>query len=231
MRMVKVILGTFILLLGAYCYLTVREISPMEEDSLSVQKDVIVERVSSKLSSKRLSSPPPVKKESFPQVETEVLKPIEEEKNESKALNQEDSELEEIGTMTEEEVDKLEAYFDGVEKNWKKKMADFIRLDLGFSEGAVEEYEELRDEYEEEKISAMEEFHEQMEEKYGESYLLEPHQEQEYFQNKVQGKYFDKVKKLFGEEGFDRYLEVIGDYNEKIKEEQDPENGVFLIEL
>jgi hypothetical protein len=69
-----------------------------------------------------------------------------------------------------------------------------------------------------------------MEEKYGESYLLEPNQEQEYFQNKVQGNFFEKIKKVFGEEGFDRYLDLCSVYNDRIKGEQDLENGAFLIE-
>ena len=54
------------------------------------------------------------------QIEKEVLTPIKEEESGNKDLDQLDSELEAIGTMTEEEVDKLEVYFDGVEKNWKK---------------------------------------------------------------------------------------------------------------
>jgi len=240
MRMVKVVLGIFILFLGIYFYLAVREIAPSKSDYQIGRKNIIVEKISSKMSSKRLSSL--IKDNSSSQSdsvlldseETDLLDEKTDQKsiseNNQKSFNQMDSELDELGAMTEDEIDQMEVYFDEVEKNWKKEMSNFILNDLGLSHGAIEEYERLRDEYEEEKLTAMEEFHEKMEEKHGESYLLEPNQEQEYFQNKVQGHFFEKIKKVFGEEGFDRYLDLCSVYNDKIKGEQDLENGAFLIE-
>ena len=246
MRMVKVVLGVFMLLVGIYFYINVKEMTPMPYSFEGEKKPLFVQKVSEKLSSKRPSLVNKPKTESFIGNElgsTETLISNASVNDDSRvttpeteafpidALDPIESEIEELDTMTEEDIDKLEVYFDGVEKNWKKRMSDFMVNELGLSAGKQEEYDRLRDGYEEEKISAMEDFHEYMEDKHGEGYIVEPNQEQEYFQNKIKGNYFEKLKDIFGEEGFDRYLENLGEYNQKITEEQDPEHGVFLIEM
>ena len=248
MRMVKVVLGVFILFVGLYFFVNVKEMTPTPYGLEEQDKPLFVQKISSKLSSKRPNPVNQTKPKSLLDAELESPEPFlsnisNNSPNEEALVNSEtealptdtldpiESEIEELDTMTEEDIDKLEVYFDGVEKNWKKRMSDFMMNELGLSVEKQEEYDRLKDEYEEEKISVMEDFHEYMEDKYGEGYIVEPNQEQEYFQNKIKGNYFEKLKDVFGEEGFDRYLEHLGDYNQKITEEQDPEHGVFLIEI
>ena len=247
MRMAKALIGIFILLIGIYFFVNVKEMTPVASYVVEDGKEsFFVQNVSSKLSSKR---PSLVKVSKTKQLIKEELKSSDNllstrlESNEdyqegfqtdslsTDPMDPLESEIEGLDTITDEDIDQLEVYFDGVEKNWKKRMSDFMNNDLGLSPEKQEEYDRLRDDYEEEKISAMEDFHEYMEDKFGEGYIVEPNQEQEYFQNKIKGNYFEKLKGVFGEEGFDRYLEHLGDYNQKISEEQDPDHGVFLIEI
>ena len=248
MRMVKVVLGVFILFVGVYFFVNVKEMTPTPYGLEEKNRPLFVQKISSKLSSKRPNPVNQTKPKPLLDAELESPEPFlsnvsNNSSNEEALVNSEaealptdtldpiESDIEELDTMTEEDIDKLEVYFDGVEKNWKKRMSDFMMNELGLSVEKQEEYDRLKDEYEEEKISVMEDFHEYMEDKYGEGYIVEPNQEQEYFQNKIKGNYFEKLKNVFGEEGFDRYLEHLGDYNQKITEEQDPEHGVFLIEI
>tara|TARA_Y100001970_G_C14055874_1_gene761519 strand:- start:224 stop:964 length:741 start_codon:yes stop_codon:yes gene_type:complete len=246
--MAKALIGIFILLIGIYFFVNVKEMTPVASYIVEDGKEsFFIQNVSSKLSSKRPSLVKVSKTKQLIKAElnsSEERLPTrsdinEEEYQEGPRLNSApadsldplESEIEGLDTITDEDIDQLEVYFDGVEKNWKKRMSDFMINDLGLSPEKQEEYDRLRDEYEEEKISAMEDFHEHMEDKFGEGYIVEPNQEQEYFQNKIKGNYFEKLKGVFGEEGFDRYLEHLGDYNQKISEEQDPDHGVFLIEI
>ena len=246
MRMAKAIIGVFILLVGIYFLVNVKEMTPVPYIVEDVDKAFFVQNVSSKLSSKRPNLVKPLKTKKLIKAELDsseglLSRSLEKPENyeessqfDSRPFDPPDpleAEAEGLDTITDEDIDQLEVYFDGVERNWKKRMSDFMMNDLGLSVEKQEEYDRLRDEYEEEKISAMEDFHEYMEDKFGEGYIVEPNHEQEYFQNKIKGNYFEKLKGVFGEEGFDRYLEHLGDYNQKITEEQDPDHGVFLIEI
>ena len=246
MRMAKAIIGVFILLVGIYFLVNVKEMAPVPYIVEDGDKAFFVQNVSSKLSSKRPNLIKPSKTKKLIKAELDssegfLSRRLEKRENyeESSQLDSPpieppdtlEAEIEGLDTITDEDIDQLEVYFDGVERNWKKRMSDFMMNDLGLSVEKQEQYDRLRDEYEEEKISAMEDFHEYMEDKFGEGYIVEPNHEQEYFQNKIKGNYFEKLKGVFGEEGFDRYLEHLGDYNQKITEEQDPDHGVFLIEI
>ncbi|MEC7183274.1 MAG: hypothetical protein VXW15_11210 [Bdellovibrionota bacterium] len=247
MRLAKAIIGIFILLVGIYFLVNVKEMTPTPFIVEEREKTFFVQNVSSKLSSKRPNLVKPSRTKQLIKAElngSEKLLPSKSDVREDDYLEGSqlngaqtdpmdplESEIEGLDTITDEDIDQLEVYFDGVEKNWKKRMSDFMINELGLTVEKQEEYDRLRDEYEEEKISAMEDFHEYMEDKFGEGYVVEPNHEQEYFQNKIKGNYFEKLKSVFGEEGFDRYLEHLGEYNQKISEEQDPDHGVFLIEI
>ncbi len=134
-------------------------------------------------------------------------------------------------TLSEEEIEELEEYFDKVEMGWATKMKELLVDELKLGEDVLEEYGSLRENYEEEKMVAFQEFHEFMVAKYGENYAYNPTEEMEVFENKVQGIYLEKLRTKLGDENYSRYLEVKDSYNDQLRREQDPKKGVVLIEL
>ena len=134
-------------------------------------------------------------------------------------------------SLTEEEIEELEDYFDKVEMGWGNKMKELFVDELKLGEDALEDYGMLRENYEEEKMVAYQEFHEFMVQKYGENYAYNPTEEMEIFENKVQDIYLEKLRKQLGDENYSKYLEVKDSYNDQLRSEQDPKKGVVLIEL
>lgn len=134
-------------------------------------------------------------------------------------------------SLTEEEIEELEDYFDKVEMGWANKMKELIVDELKLGDDALEDYGMLRENYEEEKMVAYQEFHEFMVQKYGENYAYNPTEEMEIFENKVQDIYLEKLRKQLGDENYSRYLEVKDAYNDQLRSEQDPKKGVVLIEI
>ncbi|MCO4794741.1 MAG: hypothetical protein KC493_13565 [Bacteriovoracaceae bacterium] len=134
-------------------------------------------------------------------------------------------------SLTEEEIEEMEEYFDRVEIGWGKRMEEFFMKEANLGEDAMEDYGQLRENYEEEKMIAYQEFHEFMVAKHGENYAYNPTEEMEIFENKVQDIYLDKLRKQLGDENYSRYLEVKDQYNDQLRKEQDPKKGVVLIEL
>lgn len=134
-------------------------------------------------------------------------------------------------SLTEEEIEELEEYFDKVEMGWANKMKELLVDELKLGDDALEDYGMIRENYEEEKMIAYQEFHEFMVQKYGENYAYNPTEEMEVFENKVQDIYLEKLRKQLGDENYSRYLEVKDSYNDQLRREQDPKKGVVLIEL
>ncbi|MBT3586615.1 MAG: hypothetical protein HN509_17025 [Halobacteriovoraceae bacterium] len=132
--------------------------------------------------------------------------------------------------LTEEQLEKLENYFEKVEKEWNDKMTDLLIKELNLGEKGMQGYEKLREGYEQDKLEAFQEFHEGMVEKYGDKYSYQPNQDQEIFDKKVHTEYNDQLRKFLGEEGYHRYGQIKDDYNQKLKSNQDPDLGVMLIE-
>ena len=134
-------------------------------------------------------------------------------------------------TLSEEEIEELEEYFDKVEMGWASKMKELFIDELKLGDETLEEYGSIRENYEEEKMVAYQEFHEFMVAKYGENYAYNPTEEMEVFENKVMGIYLEKIRTKLGDENYSRYLEVKDSYNDQLRKEQDPKKGVVLIEL
>src|SRR5690606_22083641 len=80
--------------------------------------------------------------------------------------------------LTEEQMLKLEAHFEKVEKDWSDRMNQLFNKDLGLDPKVLQEYYKMREGYEQDKLDAFEDFHEEMIEKYGENYSYRPSEEE-----------------------------------------------------
>ena len=133
--------------------------------------------------------------------------------------------------VSDDELDRIEAQFEELEKNWSSKMTDLITEELGLPKETLEQYRQLRDEYEERKVEALEEYHEYMEEKYGENYNFDPKNSPEPFENNVKSLFEEQLKSMLGQDGYSRYSEMRERFNEDLSHELDPALGSTVIEL
>jgi hypothetical protein len=133
--------------------------------------------------------------------------------------------------LSEQEIEDLEEYFEKVEKEWNQKVEDLLLGELGMAPQVIQDFHSLREAYDQEKIESFQEFHEFMEEKYGEDYSFTPNQDMEATENKVLDVYQGRLRKLLGDSGHQRYRDTLDEYNKKIKSEQDETKGIMLIEM
>jgi len=133
--------------------------------------------------------------------------------------------------LSEAEIKKLEKYFEKVENEWQAKIRNLFIKELGLSEDIARTYFEMRDSYDEGKANAFKEFHEDLEDKHGDSYSYKASEDQEDFEKKALKGYMKQLRKVLGDNEFKKYLLLKDQFNEKLRKEQDPSMGILLIEI
>jgi hypothetical protein len=133
--------------------------------------------------------------------------------------------------LTEEQMIKLESYFEKVEKDWSDRMNQLLTRELGLEPKVVEEYWKMREGYEQDKLDAFEDFHEEMIEKYGENYTYRPSDEEQMFSAKVRERYDQALMKLIGADAYARYLEARDQYNRELSEVEDKDLGFIKVDF
>lgn len=142
-----------------------------------------------------------------------------------------DEAKEEESVPNSQDFDALETLFEEVEQEWHSKMERLIRQDLGLSDEAVERYHELRDDYDEAKLMAFEDYHQKMIDQHGEDYAFNPSVQMEDFDNNVLPQYLKQLEKLIGQEGVRKYTQMKDEFNQEIREEGHPGAALILIDF
>lgn len=140
-------------------------------------------------------------------------------------------EEEEGMVLTEEQMLKLEAYFEKVEKDWSERINQLMVRELELEPKVVEEYYKMREGFEQDKLDAFEDFHEEMIEKYGENYTYRPSEEEQMFSAKVRERYDQALVKLIGQDNYVRYLEMRDQFNRELAEVDDKDLGFIKIDF
>lgn len=130
-----------------------------------------------------------------------------------------------------QDFDALEALFEEVEQEWQSDMESLIRQDLGLSEEVLERYYELRDDYDEAKLMAFEDYHEEMIDEHGEDYAFNPSVQMEDFDNNVLPQYLEQLEKLIGQEGVRKYTQMKDEFNQRIRKKGHPGAALILIDF
>ena len=138
---------------------------------------------------------------------------------------------EEEGVLSDEEIEKLEDYFEKVEKDWGDRMERLFVQELGLSRDDLMEYHKMRAGFEQDKLAAFEEFHEQMLEKHGEKYTYSPSREEEEFEKQIREKYSQALRKRIGEDRFERWSQEREAFNEQLARDADSQMGRIRIEF
>lgn len=131
--------------------------------------------------------------------------------------------------MTEEELDQLEEFYDETEERWTRRMREFILQDLGLSQNVFEDYENLRDEFEDARWAEFEKFHERLFEEEGDDFQFRM---ADYFRQvelPLAETFRERLRGVIGEDNFRQFLDVRDDFNRDLRSRQDPRMGTFIV--
>ncbi|MFG1505997.1 hypothetical protein [Halobacteriovorax sp. ZH5_bin.2] len=131
----------------------------------------------------------------------------------------------------ERRLEAKEEEFDRLEEEWLTNVKELFISELGLTEKEYKDYLSMREGLFNDKVSAFEEMHEQLEEKYGENYTYNPTEEEMAFDREIQKKYDDLLLEKIGKDAFIKYLELRDRTNEKILEATKPNDAAMLMEF
>lgn len=133
--------------------------------------------------------------------------------------------------LSDEELEDIETYLDQVESTWNEGMREMIIRDFGLSDEDYQAYLELRDEYEEAKLESYEKWHEDMLAKHGPDYQFRATESNESFRSEATVQYLERLRERWGDDNYRRYIEYLDSFNESLRQERGPEQGLILIDL
>ncbi|EPZ51875.1 hypothetical protein M902_2323 [Bacteriovorax sp. BAL6_X] len=131
----------------------------------------------------------------------------------------------------ERRLEAKEEEFDRLEEEWLKNVKELFISELGLTEREYKDYLNMREGLFNDKVSAFEEMHEQLEEKYGENYTYNPTEEEMAFDREIQKKYDDLLLEKVGKDAFIKYLELRDRTNERILESTKANDAAMLMEF
>lgn len=131
-----------------------------------------------------------------------------------------------------EQWKQIEQIFENTEEEWAQAIKGLLVEELSLGEEDHQEYLNIRDQYELEKMRAFRDYHENMVKEHGDEYAYNPSTENEIIGADIHKKYQGRLRELLGEENFARYMEIRDNFNDRIKREQDPKTrGLITIDL
>ncbi len=134
-------------------------------------------------------------------------------------------------TLSPEEIDEMDKRLTKYEEEWDERMKDLFIKDLGLSVTDYNDYTVMRDGFEEDRLEAFEEFHNEMARKHGNHYRYPPSLEMDDNDRKLKEDYLNLFRKRFGEEAYRQYINTLESYNDTIRRESDPDDGVLHIDF
>ncbi len=133
--------------------------------------------------------------------------------------------------LSDSEIKELEKYFSRVENAWNQKIRNLFIKKLNLSEQVINTYFSMREGYDEEKARAFKDFHQNMQKEHGDSYSYNASEDQEEFEKKILKGYMKELRSVLGDDEFKKYMILKDQFNETLRNEQDPQKGVLLIEI
>jgi len=113
-------------------------------------------------------------------------------------------------------LDKVEQDFVQVDKAWRKESFEKFKK-LGLSAQQFEKYQTMREEFEQEALGRLEDFHQKMEENKGKNYTYRLTEFDDKVLNQLRKEYNDRLSKVVGEEAIREIVKLRDEYNEKLK--------------
>ena len=138
---------------------------------------------------------------------------------------------EEDMVLSTEDMEQLEEMFEEAESRWSKGVESIFVQQYGLPAETYQQYQKMRDEYDEAKLLAFEEYHERMLKEHGVDYEMKPSDMMEAFTNPVEDVYAERLRALVGDDAFKGYLSFKDQFNEELRASAESRLGLFLIDF
>jgi hypothetical protein len=116
----------------------------------------------------------------------------------------------------DKELDREEARFEKVDLLWSKIMAKKFEQ-MGLSAKVYDQYQMMREEFEQSALSEFEDFHQKLQAQKGENYKYRLTEFDDQVMNKLRKEYNEKLAKIVGEEAIREIVKTRDEFNEKLK--------------
>jgi len=138
---------------------------------------------------------------------------------------------EEDMVLSSEDMEQLEEMFEEAENRWSKGVESIFIQQYRLPPEVYQQYQKMRDEYDEAKLLAFEEYHERMLKEHGVDYEMKPSEMMEAFTNPVEEVYAERLRALVGDDAFKGYLSFKDQFNEELRAGAESRLGLFLIDF
>lgn len=138
---------------------------------------------------------------------------------------------EEDNVLSSEDLEQLEEIFEEAENRWSQGVESIFVQQYGLPQEVYQQYQKMRDEYDEAKLLAFEEYHERMLKQHGPDYEIKPSDMLEAFSSPVEEIYSERLRALVGDEAYKGYLSFKDQFNEDLRAGAESRLGLFLIDF
>ncbi|MGB0453932.1 MAG: hypothetical protein ACPGJV_09475 [Bacteriovoracaceae bacterium] len=119
--------------------------------------------------------------------------------------------------FSDDEADELEERFARNEREWLERVRDTFE-DWGIKAQVFKDYLKLRDEFEKEALSGLDDFHDNQEQKKGANYKYQINDFDNEVMDRLRKKYYEKLSDLIGQERLKEFLRKRDEFNEELKQ-------------
>jgi hypothetical protein len=113
---------------------------------------------------------------------------------------------------------------------WKKRVKRLLVNEMHLDPGIYRSYQELQREYNEDKMVALDELHEYMQEEYGSGQL--PAEDKELLTEVLHDEYMEELKWVIGVDNYGRYVELKHQFNQDlVNENPHLDESLFMIDF
>lgn len=117
------------------------------------------------------------------------------------------------------EAKAFEDQFSRIDRMWSTAVQYKFKK-LGISEAAFEQYQQMRQDFEQEALSGLEKFHQEMKNQKGEDYTYRITEFDDKVMNELRKKYHDRLANIIGEEAMKEFVLMRDQFNEKLMRSQ-----------
>ena len=135
-----------------------------------------------------------------------------------------------LDNLSADELESMRVYFEKLNKEWRTAVRNLIIKDFAMTEEEYNAYAKVRKEYEQRKARTFFEFYEReggREKELGQNAT----EYEEQIGRHLREEHRNRLRSLFGEGNFERYLRLLNSFNERIQREQEPIKGVSGIDI
>lgn len=134
------------------------------------------------------------------------------------------SELEKIAKskfdhIREVQTAHFDEYYDKVTSGWDSRMAELFMNELGLNQEDLTFYFELKNQFENKKMQAFKDYHEQKFQQHGDDYRYELNDDELTFAiDEIKNDYSEQLREKIGEDHYRQYKDALATYNKDLVE-------------